>query len=174
LALDEILAQYPGKVRVVFKHKLVHGNVKTAHLASCGAAKQGKFKEFYKAFWEQGFKPYMDKQGQDQSSLSEQNVYAIAAGVGLDVERLKADMPACEKFMQSDEAELSKFRVGGTPAFFINGEFLSGFPRDGIKPYVEKALKVAEASGVPGAQYYEREVRGKGEKSVQRPRRQGQ
>ena len=169
MALDELLKEYGGKVRVVLKHMVVHPQqVMTAHLASCAAAKQGKFKEFYKAFWEQGFKPYMDKKGQDQSSMSEQNVYAIAGSIGLNVDRLKADMPSCQQVIQADQDELAKFRVSGTPAFFVNGEFIGGFPQSGLKPYVEKKLKIAQESGVPGAEYYEKEIRGKGEKSFQR------
>jgi predicted DsbA family dithiol-disulfide isomerase len=138
--------------------------VAVAHLAACAAAKQGKFKEFYKAYWEKGFQA---------RQFSDDAVYKIAAEVGLDVDRLKADMPACEQFVQADEAELRKFKVNGTPAFFINGEFIGGgIPKEAFKQYIDKKLQIAQASGVPGAEYYEREIRGKGEKEVVPRRRQ--
>jgi predicted DsbA family dithiol-disulfide isomerase len=144
-----------------------------AHLAACAAAKQGKFKEFNHAFWDKGFKEYMEKR--DQSLLGEESVYRIAGEAGLDVERLKADMPSCQQVVAADEAELRKFRVSGTPAFFINGEFIGGgIPKDAFKQYIDRKLQIAQQSGVPGAEYYEKEIRGKGEKSVQRPGRRPQ
>jgi protein-disulfide isomerase len=145
--------------------------VAAAHLASCAAAKQGKFVEFYDAFWDRGYKEYQEKR--DPSLLGEENVYKIAGEVGLDVGRLKNDMQGCQQLVAADEEELRKFRVNGTPAFFINGEFVGGgIPKDAFKQIIDKKLQIAQASGVPGAEYYEREIRGKGEKSVQRPRRQ--
>lgn len=171
MVLDELLKEYEGKIRVVLKHMVVHPQqVGAAHLASCAAAKQGKFVEFYKAFWEHGFKAYSEKR--DPSLLGEENVYKIAGDLGIDVARLKADMPACQQFVQADEAELRKFKVSGTPAFFINGEFIGGgIPKEAFKQYIDKKLQIAQQSGVPAAAYYEQEIRGKGEKSVVRRRR---
>jgi hypothetical protein len=81
-------------------------------------------------------------------------------------------MPGCQQFVAADEEELRKFKVSGTPAFFINGEFIGGgIPKQQFKQYIDQKLQIAQKSGVPGAQYYEQEIRGKGEKSVQRPRR---
>jgi protein-disulfide isomerase len=171
LVLNELLKEYEGKIRVVYKHMVVHPQqVAAAHLAACAAAKQGKFKEFYHSFWERAYKEYTEKR--DPSLLGEENVYKIAADLGLNVDQLKADMPGCQQFVAADEEELRKFKVSGTPAFFINGEFIGGgIPKQQFKQYIDQKLQIAQKSGVPGAQYYEQEIRGKGEKSVQRPRR---
>jgi protein-disulfide isomerase len=160
-------------VRVVLKHFVVHPQqVAAAHLAACAAARQGKFEAFYQAFWTQGFEAYRDQR--DPSLLGEDKVYEIARGVGLDVGRLRADMPGCQRVITADEEELRKFKVGGTPAFFINGEFIGGgIPKEMFKQYIDAKLAIAERSGVPGAVYYEQEIRAKGEKSVQRPAKQG-
>lgn len=170
MVLDELLNEYQGKLRVVLKHMVVHPQqVATAHIAACGAAKQGKFKEFYKAFWEQGFKPYMEKR--DQTLLGDENVFKIATDLGINVEQIKADAQACQQVIQADEEELRRFKVSGTPAFFINGEFVGGgIPKQNFKQIIDRKLQVAQQSGVSGAEYYEREIRGKGEKSVQRRR----
>ena len=170
MVLDELLNEYQGKLRVVLKHMVVHPQqVATAHIAACGAAKQGKFKEFYKAFWEQGFKPYMEKR--DQTLLGDENVFKIATDLGINVEQIKADAQACQQVIQADEEELRKFKVSGTPAFFINGEFVGGgIPKQNFKQIIDRKLQIAQQSGVSGAEYYEREIRGKGEKSVQRRR----
>lgn len=158
-------------MRVVFKNMVVHPQqVLTAHLAGCAAAKQGKFHEFYKAFWTHGYKPYQDQH--DANSLGEDSVYKIAAGVGLDVPRLQGDLVPCQHVLAADEAELRKFRVNGTPTFFINGEYIGGgLPKEGFKQIIDQKLAIAEKSGVPGADYYEKEIRGKGEKSIQRAAR---
>jgi protein-disulfide isomerase len=170
LVLDELLNEYQGKIRVVLKHMVVHPQqVATAHIAACGAAKQGKFHEFYKAFWDQGFKPYMEKR--EPALLGDENVFKIATDLGINVEQIKADAQACQQVIQADEEELRKFKVSGTPAFFINGEFVGGgIPKQNFKQIIDAKLKIAQQSGVPGAEYYEREIRGKGEKSVQRRR----
>lgn len=171
--LDELLGEYHGKLRVVLKHMVVHPQqVSTAHLAACAAAKQGKFEAFYKAFWKQGYEAYAAQR--DVSLLAEDNVFKIASSVGLDIDRLQADLHGCRSFIDADETELRKFRVGGTPAFFINGEFVGGgIPKDAFKQYIDQKLAIAERSGIPGAVYYDKEIRGKGEKSVPRPTPRG-
>ena len=168
------MSEYAGKVRVVLKHMVVHPQqVMHAHLAACAAARQGKFKAFYKAFWDGGFKPYMDKR--DPSALAEDSVYRIAAAAGLDVGRLKADMPSCRPVIAADEEELRRFKVNGTPSFFINGEFVGGgIPKEEFKGLIDRKLAVAQQSGVPAAEYYEKEIRAKGERSVQRRSPPGQ
>jgi protein-disulfide isomerase len=163
LVLEELLKEYEGKIRVVYKHMVVHPQqVAITHAVACAAAKQGKFKEFYRAFWDKGF---------NQRQFGEEPTYRIAAEAGVDVERAKSELESCQAFIQADEAELRKFKVNGTPAFFINGEFIGGgIPKEAFKQYIDKKLQIAQASGVPGAAYYDQEIRGKGEKSVARRR----
>ena len=88
--MTELVKDYGGKVRVVYANMLVHAPAKPAHLASCAAAKQGKYKEFKDAFWEKGFGPYAASQGKDQAPLGEANILTIAQGLGLDTAKLKA------------------------------------------------------------------------------------
>lgn len=166
--LKELMAEYPGKIRVVLKHMVVHPEtVMPAHLVSCAAAKQGKFAEFYHAFWEKGFTPYMNSRGQDQSALSEANTYEIAKSVGVDVDRAKQDLPECQRVIEADQTELRKWRVSGTPAFFINGEFVGGgIPKDRFKAIIDRKLQTFQASGVPAEQYYEKVILGTGDKQL--------
>src|SRR5262245_20419851 len=167
--LEELVKEYQGKVRVVYKNMVVHPQiVQQAHLAACAAGKQKKFLEYKHAFWDKGFGPYAESQGQDRASMGEDNLVKIGQDIGLDPEKLKADMkgPECEQRIRDDMAELSKFRVNGTPAFFINGKHIGGgIPKDSFKEIIDDKLKVAEASGVSGADYYEKEIMGKGEKT---------
>ena len=147
---------------------VVHPQLVTdAHNAGCAAAKQGKFVEFKNAFWDKAFGPYAASGGKDTASLGADSILKIAQGVGLDTAKLKADMdgPDCKAHVQADMAELAKFHVGSTPTFFINGKHVNGaIPKEGFKQLIDQQLKVAEASGVSGASYYEQEIMGKGAK----------
>lgn len=153
-------------MRVVFKNLVVHPQqVTAAHKAGCAAAKQGKFPAFKNAFWEKAYGPYAASR--DNSKLGEENIMALSKEIGLDTTKLKADMdgPDCKQQIERDMQELSKFHVNSTPSFFINGKHLGGaLPKEQFKAIIDERLKVAEASGVSGADYYEKEVMGKGEK----------
>jgi protein-disulfide isomerase len=153
-------------VRVVFKNLVVHPQVvMTAHKAGCAAAKQQKFAAFKNAFWDKAFGPYAATR--DDTKLGEANIMVIAKDIGLDTAKLKADMdsPDCKQQIERDMQELSKFHVNATPSFFINGKHVGGaLPKEQFKAIIDERLKVAEASGVSGAEYYDKEVMGKGEK----------
>jgi protein-disulfide isomerase len=151
---------------VVFKNLVVHPQiVMDAHKAGCAAARQGKFVAFKNAFWDKAFDPYAA--AHDPSKLGEGNIMAIARDLGLDLARLTADMtsPACAARIGDDMAELAKFHVNATPTFFINGKIIDGaVPKEEFKKVIDAELKLAEASGVPGADYYEKVVFAKGER----------
>jgi protein-disulfide isomerase len=162
--MDDLVKEYDGKVRVVYKDMVVHPQIATpAHLASCAAAKQGKYQVYKNAVWEKGFLPYAS--ARDASKLGEENLMAIAKEVGLDAAKLKADMSGseCQKLIQDDMAELAKFKVNSTPTFFVNGIHVGGaLPKEAFKKIIDERLAVAAQSGVSGADYYEKEVMGKG------------
>lgn len=151
---------------MVFKNLVVHPQVVTdAHRAGCAAAKQGKFVAYKNAFWEKAYGPYQATH--DQSKLGLDNIMVIAKDLGLDTAKLKTDMEGaeCKALIEGDMAELQKFKVGSTPAFFINGRPITGaMPKAAFKTIIDERLKVAEASGVPGGSYYDKEVLGKGDK----------
>jgi protein-disulfide isomerase len=166
--MTALVAQYHGKIRVVYTNLLIHPPAKPAHLASCAAAKQGKYKQFKDAFWEKGFGPYAASAGKDPSSLAEPNILAIAKGVGLDTAKLKTDMASadCAARLEHDMAELIKFHVDSTPTFFINGRPISGaIPKADFEQIIDEQIKIVESSGVPAADYYQKVVLNKGEKT---------
>jgi protein-disulfide isomerase len=172
LALKNILAKNEGKVRVVFKNMVVHPQqVAQAHLMACAAAKQGKFAQFYNVWWEKAYGPYFKSQGKEGDGMKPENLPNLAAEAGIDVAKASADQGDCQKAIQDDEAELRKFKVSGTPAFFINGQFIGGgIPEDAFQKIIDEKLKIAQSSGVSGAEYYDKEIFAKGEKEVQRKR----
>jgi protein-disulfide isomerase len=165
--MNELVKDYGGKLRVVYTNMLIHPPARPAHLASCAAAKQGKYMAFKDAFWDKGFGPYAASGGKDTSSLEQDNIVKIAKEIKLDAVKLVADMasPECSQRLETDMAELQKWHVEATPTFFINGHFVSGaLPKEQMKEIIDAQLKIAEASGVPGADYYDKVVLAKGEK----------
>jgi len=158
---------YDGKVRVVYKNMVVHPQiVMKGHLGGCAAAKQGKFIEYRHEWWDKAFAPYAA--ARDPSKLGEETIFAIAKDLKLDEAKFKADMesPDCQAHVQQDMTELSKWRVNATPSFFIDGKVFrwSGQP-DAFKGAVDDELKRVESTGVPCADFYQKEVMDKGEKA---------
>jgi len=158
--------EYDGKVRVVYMNMVVHPDtVQVAHQYSCAAGKQRKFVEWKHAFWEKGFGAYAASGGRDKAALGEDNILKFSGEMGFDTQKLKADANSgeCKQRVDEDQNELRKFRVNGTPAFFINGKHVGGaIPKQNFKQIIDEKLAVAEKSGVSGAEYYEKEIMGKG------------
>lgn len=165
--IDELMHDNPGKIRVVYKNLVVHEDAMSAHLGTCAAAKQGKYLEFKKAFWEHGFKPVVASGGRDRTGLSADNVVKIAGDINLDVSRFKVDMvgPDCEASIKADMDELRAFNVTGTPTFFINGTEIPGFvEKEVFQDIINGKLALVAKSGIPSGDYYQKVVLDKGEK----------
>ena len=162
--LEELLAARKGKLRIIYKHMIVHPNATPVHHAACAAAKQGMFAPFYKAWWETGWEAY--KVQHDPDAFSDERLLEIGKLAGLDTKRMAIDMKGteCEKRVQADMVELQKFRVNSTPTFFINGHMSSGArDKDTIAQQLDAAAEEQKKSGVAAAKYYSNVVM-KGEK----------
>jgi protein-disulfide isomerase len=131
--LAKLLADYPGKVRVAFKHMplRIHPDAPAAHAAAEAAGRQGKFWEMH------------DKIFANQRELTPEKFKQYAAELNLDVARFEKDSadPAIKARIDADLKEAEKLGVAGTPAFFINGKYLSGAqPYENFKKLVDEAL----------------------------------
>ncbi|MEE2672329.1 MAG: thioredoxin domain-containing protein [Myxococcota bacterium] len=131
--LDQIEKEYGDKVQIAFKHMplSMHAKARPAHAAAEAAAMQGKFWEMH------------DKIFADQRGMSEEKYLQYAAELGLDTEKFKKDAASdkVEKRIAADSVEGSKLGVTGTPAFFVNGRFLSGAqPFASFKKLVDEEL----------------------------------
>ncbi|MCG8420933.1 MAG: DsbA family protein [Proteobacteria bacterium] len=163
--LDQLRKDYGDDVKIVYKHLLVHPQVATTPAyAACAAHKQGKYKEMEKLIWEKGFRA--------GRNLSRDNMEKLATELGLDQDRFKTDMDgSCKAVVQKDQSELRRVGAGGTPAFFINGRFLSGAqPIHNFKKLIDEELKKANKAIAGGAtvnDYYAKQVVAKGLKKVQ-------
>ncbi len=110
----ELLSSSEDDIRYVWRHlplNDVHGSAQLAAEAVEAANAQGAFWEMYDAFLSH------------QDALSAQDISRIARELGLDVERLWAEVRRHEHAprIAEDVASADASGVSGTPTFFING-----------------------------------------------------
>ena len=116
-------------MRIVWKHFPLdfHPNAPLAALAAQAAGEQGKFWEMHDRIFA----------AQDKMNRAQYEQYA--KDLGLDVKRFKEalDTARGKPAIDADKAEGTSLGVTGTPAFFVNGKFLSG-----AKPFNEFATVI--------------------------------
>jgi predicted DsbA family dithiol-disulfide isomerase len=129
--------------------------------AACAAHAQGKYHQMYELIWKKGFEA--------NRNLGADNMETLAKELGLNMAKFKADMNGdeCKKKVATDQAQLAAVGTRGTPAFYINGRFLSGAqPIEQFKAIIDEELKKANAEIAKGAKaetYYNEFVIKKGE-----------
>jgi len=161
--MNQLLKDYGDDVRVAYKHYVVHpGSATIPAQAACAGHMQGKFKAMYDGIWDKGFKA--------SRNLSQENMETIAKGIGLNVDKFKKDMAgACAAQIRKDQQEMAQIGVTGTPAFYINGRFLSGArPVDQFKRIIDDELKKAndriKKGEATASNYYKKFVVDQGKK----------
>jgi protein-disulfide isomerase len=101
-------------------------------------------------FWE-----YHDKLFTDTKKLKLDNLKQYAEEMGLDMDRFTKAIadPANLKIIDADKAEAVAIQATGTPAFFINGRFLSGAkPFSAFAKVINAELTRLNVPVPPGAQ----------------------
>lgn len=135
----EVLKNYEGKVRVVFKHLPLsfHKNAEPAARASLAAGKQGKFWEMHDKFFA------------NQRGLNEEFYMSTAKELGLDMAKFKKDYESEEikKAVQEDMALARKLGISGTPGFSVNGVMVKGaYPYPHFEKIINKWLEKKKAA----------------------------
>ena len=132
--IEKILSEYKGKIRYVFRDFPLgfHKQAKLAANAANCANDQGKYWEYSEELW--------DSQGKH----NQEKITEIA-------KKLKLNMGTFEKCVSSkkyyseidkDQSEGSSYGVTGTPAYFVNGLFLSGAqPFNKFKELIDEELE---------------------------------
>ena len=141
-ALKQIMDQYAGKVRLVWKNQPLsfHPNAMPAAEAAMAAYQQGGSEKFWQMH---------DRFFEKQNELSPAYYEQVARDVGLDVGKWKAavDSHAAQAAIQADMSAGNALGANGTPTFFINGKRLVGaLPFESFKAVIdaEFASKVAK------------------------------
>ena len=116
--LERIRDEYDDDVQLAFKHLPLpmHRNAGPAHRAAEAANRQGKFWEMH------------DKLFENRRQLSDERYLQLAEEISLDIERFERDLVAeqVQERIDQDVAQATALGVRSTPAFFVNGRFLSG------------------------------------------------
>jgi protein-disulfide isomerase len=117
--LSALLAKYPDKVRVVYRHfplDSLHPEARQAAEASWCAEQQNKFWQYHDRLYANG------------PDGSAQTLERIATEAGLDTASFKTCVAGTDAkaAVQRDVDEGVRFGVDGTPGFFVNGRMLSG------------------------------------------------
>ncbi len=109
-----------------------HARALPAAEAALCAKEQGKFWEFH------------DKIFDNQRALEDADLKRYAGEIGLNVEDFNACLDAGKFKSQAmqDQREGQQQGVTGTPAFFINGRFMSGAqPFEAFKSVIDQELE---------------------------------
>jgi protein-disulfide isomerase len=115
--MDPIMKDFEGKVKLVYRSYPILGQASVlAALASGCASDQGKFWEFHDLLFA------------DQQNLTKEAFVKYAGDLALDVETFTKcyDEQQHMSDIQSNYAYAQSLGVTGTPAFFINGTYVSG------------------------------------------------
>jgi protein-disulfide isomerase len=141
---QQVMKEYDGKVRLVFKHfplQSIHPWAEPAAVAADCA-----FQQKPQAFWK-----LYDYYFQNQKDITQQNlkekVAAALADEGIDMAKLNdcIDNQKTLAQVKADQQEGSTVGVNGTPAFFINGRLLSGAqPFEQFKAVIDDELASAK------------------------------
>jgi len=149
--LAKVMDDYKGKVRVAWRDLPLpfHPNAMPAAIAARAAGDQGKY-------WEMHDKIFANQQTMDRPTYEK-----YAQELGLNMAKFKAalDSQKGKADIEADAAAGNKIGARGTPAFFINGKFLSGAqPYEMFKTKIDDELKSAEAlvsKGTPRTKVYD-------------------
>lgn len=138
--IDQLVARYPGKVRVVWRHKPLpfHKFAQMASEASVEAFRQKGDAGFW-AFSTRLFEAQSSTSGIDRAIIEN-----VAGEVGLDVAKLSAAIDARThwKVVQADLELAERLTISGTPGFVVNDYFVSGAqPFSSFRRIIEEALK---------------------------------
>lgn len=137
--MDEIIARFPGKVRIVWRHKPLpmHPFAQMAAEASVEAFKQ----KGDTGFWQFASRLF-DTQAAG-TKLDRAVIERVAGEAGLDVKKLSAALDARThwKAVVADSELADRLKISGTPGFAVNDYFVSGaqaFPR--FKRFINLSL----------------------------------
>lgn len=140
--VKEVLKNYPGKVRVVFKHLPLdfHPQAMPAAKYFEAIARQSADKAYK-------FHDIVFENQQDLGAKKEAFLKDAAKKVGADMGKLAKDLedPKLMDRINADMEEAKKFDISGTPGFIINGISLRGaYPFPEFKEIIDRHLASAK------------------------------
>jgi protein-disulfide isomerase len=149
--LQALAKKYPSQVRFVMKHNPLpfHPRAMAAAMAAECAGKQEHFWAMH------------DQLMAAHGRLDDQDMEKMATKAGLKMAPWRKCIAQAEPkdAIVADQKISATFGARGTPAFFINGHFLSGAqPQPVFEGLIEQELKRAKDSGIKAPEYYAKAV----------------
>jgi protein-disulfide isomerase len=138
--VGEVMKNYGDKVKFVWRDKPLpmHPNAPLAGEFAREALKQKGPDGFWKAH---------DKMMANQQKLSRDDLDGYAKEIGLDMDKYKADLDSHvhKAAMDVDDKAGTDLGISGTPAFLVNGYYISGAqPYAKFKKVIDRALAEAK------------------------------
>ena len=135
--VKKILEAKPDEIRLVVRYAAFHQGSDSVVRMLEAARLQGKFKDVLAALFANQAKWAINHQAHLDKAL------AVAASVGLDIEKAKSDMmmPDITARLNQDAADVKAFGVNKTPTFFVNEKPLPSFGSQQLVDLVAAELK---------------------------------
>ncbi len=154
--LDDLAKEYGDDLRIVFKNNPLPMHIRAAAAAAAAeaAGKQGKFWAMH------------DRLFENARELTDENFARWAGELGLEAARFERDRndPKTAERISAQSQQCTSLGARGTPAFFINGRYLSGAqPIESFRTLIDEEAKKADAmlrKGVKPKKLYEAIIKG--------------
>ena len=110
--IKQLVMDFPGKVKVVFRHNALemHGRSRPAATAAMAAQRQGKFWQYHDKLFRTG-------------RLDDASLLDHAREIGLDLAKFQSDLQDGQigESIRKESKMSEDLGASGTPAFFVNG-----------------------------------------------------
>jgi len=137
--VKDLMAANPGRIRLTVRYAPFHQGSEQVVKMLEAARKQGKFWQALEALFA------TQRQWVQNHVAHAQLAWNSLAGLGLDLDRVRADMNAPEvtRIVEQDIADTRTLNVTQTPEFFVNGRAMPSFGAEQLKDLVDEEIAKA-------------------------------
>jgi protein-disulfide isomerase len=137
--VKDLMAANPGRIRLTVRYAPLHQGSEQVVKVLEAARKQGKFWQALEALFA------TQRQWVQNHVAHAQLAWNSLAGLGLDLDRVRADMNAPEviRIVEQDIADTRTLNVTQTPEFFVNGRAMPSFGAEQLKDLVDEEIAKA-------------------------------
>lgn len=136
--LEQLLKKYPNEVNLIIKHNplRMHRYAESASLAALASAKQQKYQQITKVFFE------------NYKNLNEDTIKKYVEEAGIDMKAFDTayNDPSLRKIIREDSNLGVKFKVRGVPTLFINGRRVKDRSLNALSEMVNQELAKGKLS----------------------------
>jgi protein-disulfide isomerase len=154
--MDQLVEKYGGDVRIVWLNFPQEGHIHARPAAT--AALEAQAQKGDEGFW-----AMHDKIFSNQGAVTRSDLERYGKELGLDMRKLREalDTNKYAEVIDRQVALAKRLNVPGTPSWFMNGRYMSGFPFQTWVFAIDQRMGPVRRSveqGVPRAELYDRIV----------------